>query len=261
MDIVPAIPNAESQRLLLERRSLDSRWANTAIAITDTQHTSFEVMSDDWPRSNPKGHGNWFRSKVVEVERRKRVTEAARAEVESMPTYRIRTPLQSAIMILKRHRDVMFEHRFDDRPISVIITTLAAHAYGGEESIGKALVSILTGMDRHIRQDADGNDLIENPTDPLENFADKWPDYPERRKAFYEWLGAARRDFLEAAKLSERRSITDAIARGVGRTISEKASVRSFGRGAPAVLTSGLVGSEAEAKSSAVRLQGGGRNA
>jgi hypothetical protein len=261
MDIVPAVPNAEGQRLLLEQRSLNSRWTNTAIAITDNEHSDYEVFSDDWPRSNPKGYGNWFRSKVVEVERKKRVTEAARAEVESMPTYRIRTPLQSAVMILKRHRDVMFEHRFDERPISVIITTLAAHAYGAEESIGKALVSILTGMDRHIKRDAYGNDVIENPTDPLENFADKWPDHPERREAFYEWLEAARQDFLEAAKLSERRRITDTIARGVGRTISEKANVRSFGRAAPAALTTGLVGSEAQAKSSAVRLQGGGRNA
>lgn len=46
-------------------------------------------------------------------------------------------------MILKRHRDGMFASRYDERPISVIITTLAAHAYNGEEKIADALYSIL----------------------------------------------------------------------------------------------------------------------
>lgn len=261
MDIVPAVPNAAGQKALLDSRGISNLWTSTAIAITDETDGNYYVLNDDWPRSNPKGYGNWFRSKVVAVEKKKRFTDAARAEVESIPTHRIRTPLQSAIMILKRHRDVMFADRKDQRPISVIITTLAAHAYGGELTIGKALVSILIGMDRFIKRDPYGNDLIENPTDPLENFADKWPKHPERRKAFHEWLETARQEFLEAARQSERRRITDSLARGVGRTLSEAASVRSFGAAAPAVLTSGLVSSEAAAKQSAVRLEGGGRNA
>jgi len=261
MDIVPAVPNAEGQKALLDSRGMSSLWTSTAIAITDETDANYYALSDDWPRSNPKGYGNWFRSKVVAVEKKKRFTDAAKAEVESMPTHRIRTPLQSAIMILKRHRDVMFADRKDERPISVIITTLAAHADAGELTIGKALVSILSGMDRFIKRDTMGNDVIENPTDPLENFADKWPKHPERRKAFYEWLETARQDFMEAARQSERRKITDSVARGVGRGLSEAAGVRTFGAAAPAVLTSGLVSSQAAAKESAVRLEGGGRNA
>lgn len=261
MDIVPAVPNGRSQRLLLEQKQMDTRWADTAIAITDNEHATYEVISDDWPRSNPKGYAQWFRTKVVEFKVRRMTEAAAKAEVEAMPTYRIKTPLQSAIMILKRHRDQMFENRSDEKPISIIITTLASHAYKGEESIGKALISILTDMDQHIGTDAHGNAVIPNPTDPLENFADKWPKHPERRAAFYEWLEAARHDFFEAAKQFDRRKITDAVARGVGRAISETAGERTFGVAAPGVLTSGLVGSAAKAKESAVRLEGGGRNA
>lgn len=261
MDIVPAVPNGRNHRLLLEQKRLNTHWADTAIAITDNEHDAYEVISDDWPRSNPKGYAQWFRSKVVEF-KIKRMTEAlAKAEVEAMPTYRIKTPLQSAIMILKRHRDQMFVDRGDEKPISIIITTLASHAYKVEETIGKALISILSDMDQHIGSDAHGNALIPNPTDPLENFADKWPKHPERRAAFYEWLEAARRDFFEAAQQFDRRKITDAVARGVGRSISETAGERTFGIAAPGVLTSGLVGSAAKAKESAVRLEGGGRNA
>lgn len=151
MDIVPAVPNHIEQRMLLDRHGLDPKWANTAIAITDREHHAYRVISEQWPRSNPKGYSDWFRSKVVEVEKRRRA-EGFRAEVESMPTYRIRTPLQSAIMILKRHRDQMFEDRYDERPISVILTTLAAHAYKGDLTIGMALLSILTRMDRFIER-------------------------------------------------------------------------------------------------------------
>jgi len=164
-------------------------------------------------------------------------------------------------MILKRHRDAMFVDRYDERPISIIITTLAAHAYKGEDTIGKALVSILEGMDEHIGRDALGNALITNPTDPLENFADKWPLHPERRDAFFEWLEAARREFFDAAKNFDRRKITDAVARATGRTLSEKAGERAFGVASASVLTSGLVNSAAQAKENAVRLEGGGRNA
>lgn len=261
MDIVPALPNGNSMRLLLEQKRLDTSWTESAIAITDTQHDYYEVVTEDWPRSNPKGYAKWFRTKVVEFKTR-RLTEArAKAEVEAMPTYKIKTPLQSSIMILKRHRDLMFADRYDERPISIIITTLAAHAYKGEDTIGKALVSILTDMDRFIGWDTHGNAVIANPTDPLENFADKWPLHPERKDAFFEWLEAARRDFFEAAKHFDRRKITDAVARGAGRVIAEKAGDKAFGVAAPTVLTSGLVSSAAQAKESAVRLEGGGRNA
>lgn len=261
MDIVPALPNAARMRVLLEERGLDARWSLTAISITDNEHDYYEVIADDWPRSNPKGYHQWFRTKVVETKKRRLTEDRAKAEVEAMPTYRIKTPLQAAIMILKRHRDVMFADGYDERPISIIITTLAAHAYKGEDTIGKALVSILEGMHEHVGRDALGNALIANPTDPLENFADKWPLHPERRDAFFEWLEAARRDFFDAAKNFDRRKITDAVARATGRTLSEKAGERAFGVAAASVLTSGLVNSAARAKENAVRLEGGGRNA
>jgi hypothetical protein len=51
---------------------------------------------------------------------------------EDVPTYELKTPLQRAIQLLKRHRDVMFVDNLDVAPISMILTNLAGHAYGGE---------------------------------------------------------------------------------------------------------------------------------
>lgn len=226
MDIVPAVPNPAQQRLMLEARGLDLRWSDTAIVITDLRSPVYNQISADWQRSNPKGYAEWFRSRMGSVfaRRRKLLADSIRASVEDIPDYKIRTSLQSAIMILKRHRDGMFVDRYDERPISVIITTLAAHAYNGEEKIADALYSILRSMDRFIEWDGQ-TCIIRNPSDPLENFADKWPTHPERQRAFFEWLAQARQDFGRLADQVERRQLVASVKPRMG-AVAEKAAAR-----------------------------------
>lgn len=230
MDVVPALPNEHSARRLLETRGVDTRWLRTAIAITDRESQSYEQLTDDWPRSNPKGYSEWFKSRMAGIFERKRriIAEGARASVEGIPEYRVRTPLQAAVMILKRHRDHSFAARYDVRPISVILTTLAAHSYNGEETIGQALAAILEGMDKHILY-IGGRHWIPNPTDPLENFADKWAEHPERAEAFFEWLEQARREFGHAARIVNREVIATTVAKGVGSALAERARIRRSG--------------------------------
>ena len=230
MDIVPCIPNAEDQRLLLEAHSLDAQFAATAVAITDNEEPAYDAITDDWPRSNPRGYAEWFKSRMGDVFLRKRqeILEEMRAEgvtasVEDIPTYRVRTPLQSAIMILKRHRDSMFAEDPTDKPISIILSSLAAHAYQGEETIGYALMSILSRMEEFIEHDGTKY-IIKNPTDALENFADKWEDHPERADAFFEWLRQAREDFYAAGRLAEHRRMTTVLAARMGRDLTDQAS-------------------------------------
>ncbi|MHC2280394.1 hypothetical protein ACVME8_007037 [Bradyrhizobium diazoefficiens] len=260
MDITPGIPNAAEQQSRLARIGLDSAFAGTAIAITDVDHPTYRMISQDWPRSNPRGYLNWFRSCMVKG--REQGRSIALDSTEPMPDYKVRTPLQHAVMILKRHRDVMFANRFDERPISVILTTLAAHAYTGERKIADALLTILRGMDRHIKPQVGGAVLIANPSDPSENFADKWVRRPERKAAFFEWLAQARMDFEHVAVLSNQQLIAEHLAKGVGLDMADRAKKRATsGLGAPTILTGGLIRNEAQARSSAVQLHGDRRNA
>lgn len=226
MDIVPSVPNATRQRLLLEARGLNLKWSETAMVITDIESPVYEQLSDDWPRSNPKGYAEWFKLRMGDLfERRRRMmAESIRASVEDIPDYKVKTPLQSAIMILKRHRDGMFEERYDERPISIIVTTLAAHAYNGEETISAALYSILSRMDQFIEHDGQ-HFIIRNPSDPLENFADKWPAHPERQAAFFEWLKQVRLDFKTLADQVERRRLIESIQPRMG-AVADRAAVR-----------------------------------
>ena len=232
IDTLPALPDAAGQRLILAQRGFSDEWADNAIAITDRDDPNFRQLTEDWPHSNPKGYANWFRSKMREVfdARRRALALEARASVEDIPEHRVRTPLQSAIQILKHHRDVMFSERVDDKPISIILTTLAAHAYKQERQISGALYSILDRMDTHIDYST-GVAWIANPTDPAENFADRWQEYPKREEAFREWLDRAREDFAAAAQSRNRETATAALQPRLGRNLMEAAAAHR--RGSP----------------------------
>lgn len=228
MDIVPALPNAGWVRLLLEQRSLDTRWVDTAIGITDNEAHNYKVIVEEWPRSNPKGYLQWFKSRIAPLlERRKaELATEAKASVEDIPDYRVRTPLQSAIMILKRHRDMMFAgDDTNSSPISIIITTLAGHSYEGEEQIADALFAILSKMDSFIQRNAQKY-VIPNPSDPSENFADKWEQFPERKEAFFRWLTQARHDFRAVADQYSHKVITEKLSTHIGRELAKRAEDR-----------------------------------
>ncbi len=232
MDVVPALPNADQVRLLLEARSLDSSRAGSAIAITDNERSNYTVLSNDWPRSNPKGYLDWFRSRMIVVlnERKRALAKSINASIEDIPDYRVRTPLQASIMILKRHRDMMFEHdEINCRPISIILTTLAAHSYQGEEEVPAALYSILSDMERHIQRDGSNVAIIRNPSDPMENFADKWSEYPERERSFYAWLRQAREDFARIAEMENSSLITETLSPHIGSELAKRAEGRARG--------------------------------
>ena len=254
MDIVPCIPNAADQRLLLEARNLDAGFAETAVAITDNEVPQYYEITEDWPCSNPRGYAEWFKSRMgdVFIRRREKVlnemrSEGVTASVEDIPTYRVRTPLQSAIMILKRHRDTVFADDPADKPISIIISSLAAHAYEGEETIGYALLSILSRMEQAIEHDG-VKYIIKNPTNALENFADKWEEHPERAQAFFGWLEQAREDFASAGRLVEHRRMSSVLANRMGRDVTDQASDAAFQPSRPG--GSSLLGAAAAASSS-----------
>lgn len=217
LDALPALPDGTGRRMLLAAHRLSTVWAETAIAITDIDHQGYESGTGEWPHSNPKGFTNWFRGRMKEAFDSQRAAMAleAKASVEDIPSYRVKTPLQQAVQVLKRHRDVMFENDMDDKPISIIITTLAGLSYSNESNVGHALQAILGRMHLHIEQRG-GVTWIENPTDPLENFADRWQTQPQRQAKFYKWLGKAQSDFANLAAQTNRERLVELAGTSVG---------------------------------------------
>jgi hypothetical protein len=50
----------------------------------------------------------------------------------------------------EEHCNLAFADDIDNRPPSILITTLAAHAYRGQENLGIALLEVIEGMPRYI---------------------------------------------------------------------------------------------------------------
>ena len=214
MDTLPALPDTQRYQDMLRYYGYyalanDPALAGKAIAITDNTLPHYAIPSDDWPQSNPSGYAAWFRSRmIIQLTERKKALAALErivASVEEIPDHRVKTPLQRANQLLKRHRDCMFADDAEHKPISIIITTLAGHAYNEEASLTAALQSILTEMDRYIEY-RDDVAWVANPVNPTENFADKWAEEPKKRENFYRWLTQARQDFgmyLRASRFDE----------------------------------------------------------
>lgn len=186
MDILPSVPKFNQRTTLMKN--------STNIRLTHKEDD--DSYSDKF--SDPKAYREWFIEQMSTsfVNKREIIARNRQVEIEEVELFDIRTPLQMAIQILKRHRDIMFSGK-DHKPISVIITTLAAKSYSGETSLYDTLEGILKNMKRHINFDESGKAIICNPTINAENFADKWEEVPEKKEAFLEWLHAAQRDIIQ----------------------------------------------------------------
>jgi len=180
MDILPAIP--------------DSTEDNNSILIPDKELKT-------WHHSNPKDYVDWFYKQMLPI--REALIKEAKAEIEKVPFYKYKTPLQRAIQVLKRHRDIVFEKDSDDKPVSIIITTLSSKAYRNESNIYEALLNIIDRMPNQF-DSLNGQIAVLNPVNSKENFADKWNKHPERKTKFIDWIHGLSSSLSEILKLEKK---------------------------------------------------------
>lgn len=264
MDILPALPDAQRYQVTLKEHGYDAIADNPeltrqAIAITDRARPEYARVTDDWPQSNPMGYAAWFRSRMtVQLNERKKaraVRELITASVDDIPDYKVKTPLQRAIQLLKRHRDCMFAGDGEHKPISIIITTLAAHAYNEESTISEALQSILRDMANYIEYQ--GNEVcIANPVNPAENFADKWAEEPKKRENFERWLEQARRDFALYLRVNRFNEVPQQLKEHLGYRLVEKTLETAKPATATTVERTGNEGGRAAAAIEEIRRTG-----
>lgn len=240
MDILPAVIE-EKQLLLLEksiRNMTQAEVEQLAINITDKRRPDYrtETNSGRWMKSNPWGYAAWLKERAsLDLYKSLSIREA----VEQLPKYqKEKEPLLRVIQILKRHRDIMFGGD-ECKPISIIITTLAAKAYNKETDLITAINNVLAGMERYIvikfsPEHSRNVDWISNPVNDCENFADRWVLEPERRDRFYDWLEKAKSDFayLQTCDITQAyrylkellgtRAVNEAVQEvGMGKLITE----------------------------------------
>lgn len=172
MDILPACPNPSDYEIYGEH----------CLLVPD-------CAAEEWKDSNPKGYANWFEEKA------RSATTEFRKGIEPLPeqqTYEELETLKRITQLMKRNRDVMLEDlEVKERPISVVLTTLAARNFNGNPSVIDALESSLLSIKSEIEEaEIFGRKRIEvlNPTNKEEDFAERWDADPKLYATFVDWV-------------------------------------------------------------------------
>lgn len=229
MDILPSIISS-GYSVLLTKAFSQNRFEEVddlAIRITDKEslNYSYDSDSENWLKSNPFGYGRWFFNRAtISTKKLFSLNES----VKPAPKYQTKKlPLQRAVQILKRHRDIMFKGDID-KPISIIITTLSGRGYNGEENIVDAIKNIISNMHLHIEERFDPSlnkkiKYISNPVNEEENFADKWIKHTKRETNFYKWLDQVKSDFDSIlSKTNGIQFINESMQKPFGESLIKK---------------------------------------
>lgn len=170
--------------------------SETSVIITKRSEHHYE-----WLASDPEGYASWFDSR------------------NGYPNSRvISTPLQRAIQIMKRHRDMIYciQPPMKYPPASIVITTLAAQLYSHELTTFSALSNIVNKIDGYrnlleydfvssgpltadfISRMSDGTWYVGNPMNPQENFASCWHhNNDEGARSFFAWIRSIKEDLID----------------------------------------------------------------
>lgn len=160
--------------------------------------------------TNPESYFEWFceRMNVEREQLKKEYAIRNKMEIVEVPEYKIKTTLQIAIEILKRYRDVKFKDNPEEKPISIILTTILTKVYTGNETVYELIEKFANEYMLYLEKDSNGKIKIPNPVNENENFADKWEAHPEREKAFFKFMLELQEDLLANKFLTEGDFIT-----------------------------------------------------
>lgn len=218
LDTLPCVPEDDGIVQRIAGLGVPLELARRAVAITDKRDKYYRVITLLWPSSNPRGFAAWFEQRALLGRTRAIVEGYAKASVEEVPPYGWKTTLQQSIQLLKRRRDVMFRESPELAPISMIITNLAAHAYGGETDLATALKNIIEKMPSFVR---DQRPRVPNPADPAEDYADKWKDDPKLEESFWQWHSSVKRDVADLAATIGSSGLQRKVERLFAATLTE----------------------------------------
>jgi hypothetical protein len=235
LDVLPCIADSNYLQFLNESYYTDSELDvdKLAIKITDNESESYKLIipHEDWDKSNPFGFAKWF-LKQAHISQLKLITlNESIKPVEDFEKEKL--PLKVIVQLLKRHRDIMFtdkKYNTENKPISIIITTLAGLSYNKANNVIDGLSGIIKNIHRHIKKDVwnvDNNSYetwIENPINSSENFANKWTLEKQKEDYFYMWLNKLEKDFADILNSENRgfKSLNESLSLQFGADLTSK---------------------------------------
>ena len=224
IDIVPATSETQVFIESLIQNGIVQEKADKAIAITHKEDNVF-----NWISTNSSAYAEWFEEKNkmafsnLIYKRKSSIYEEYKSiynSVEEVPDYKVKTPLQRSIQILKRHRDIYYDRSNINsyKPASVIITTLLAEIASYANNTNEILSFLSSSIEelRNMHPYFSSNTLLnpseilgkmisrtgkdewelKNPVNPEDNFLDCWNS--KTAVFFFQWLEEVEKDLLDS---------------------------------------------------------------
>jgi Second Messenger Oligonucleotide or Dinucleotide Synthetase domain len=168
VDILPACPNPK-----------EGAFGATCVLVPDSKARCFKD-------SNPLGYAEWFKQTA------ERAVISFRAhDVKPLPeqqVYEDLTTLQRVVQLMKRSRDILLKDLDEkERPISIVLTTLAAQMYRGQTSVTTALIAVLDSIIQAISQ-TETRLVVLNPTNTNEDLSERWENNHKLYQNFVDWV-------------------------------------------------------------------------
>lgn len=165
LDIVPACSN---QRL-----------GEGQILIPDRE-------AQGWRHSNSKKFIEWFDSQTMKLLIAKHLDHAE--PLPKQESLEEKAPLKFAVQLFKRYRDVAFKDTPELAPVSIVLSTLCATYYQGQESVFEAIEGILLGIAVAVEQNQGKRLEVWNPANQVpEDLGERWENQ-EAYMSFVKWI-------------------------------------------------------------------------
>jgi len=151
-----------------------------------------------WVISNPEGYALWFEKKYI---RQREMylhnfypgmeIRAAQDLPQDNPNY-LKQPLQHAVQLVKRYRDIYFENNEDLAPSSIVLTTLIAQLYNSENSIYDTINNLVQRFNESVAYEKKyfRQFHVSNPVLPQEIFSKEWETKPKLFAAFLDFVAS-----------------------------------------------------------------------
>lgn len=232
MDVLPACRNATA--------------VGTCIKIPD-------CTLRGWSDSNPRGFITWFKEQSG-----KRFVDRLLEKAERIPDQQAvaeKDTLQLVVQLFKRWRDLYYAD-VDPKlaPISIVLTTLAADTYQGEQSVSGAITSMLSDIVKLIdisRRAGESHLHLCNPSNTAEDLSERWDSNPLAYSAFERGIHNFQQRWVELVTRggNVKEDLKTLFGETVEVVLTKRAKQRHEARvgGKLGVMSSGLITSAAGA--------------
>ena len=176
----------------------------------------FDALSQSWRSSDPLGYAAWFLRRTSLATEDRSVSSLSDdplvvdplAGDDWLKADRHIRPLARAIQLLKRRRDLWFDPAVG--PNSMVLTTLAANFYRGEETVSESLFNLVQRISEYF-SDASQPRIVVNPINDEEVLSENWLNDGAARCSFIAFIAETQALLTKAANTDNEREMATRV--------------------------------------------------